>query len=287
MEIVRDKWGHIICSHGRIKNRCKDCGGSSICSHNKRKAYCKDCGGSAFCSHGKFKSVCRDCSPISFCSHGKFKSICKDCSPNSFCSHNKIKKQCKECGGSQICSHGKQKSQCRDCGGSSICSHSKQYANCRICSPNSNAFCKSCRLFFVKKSTNYLCNYCNPTTKLREKTKEIKLKNFLEHHYPILHNKSVKISDSCYNNFPDFMIQLKDKLIIIECDENAHKSYPVDCENIRMNNLQFSLKSNVIWIRFNPDKRSVSIKTKYTILKSYIDYYTNSEILNELIYLFY
>ena len=215
MELVRDKWGHIICSHGKHKKQCKECGGSQICSHGIQKGTCKECGGSAFCSHGRIKNTCK------------------------------------------------------------------------ICSPNSNAFCRSCKLFLVKKSTNYLCNYCNPTTKLREKTKEMKLKTFLEEHYPILHNKAVQISGSCYNNFPDFMIQLKDKLIIIECDENAHKSYPIDCENIRMNNLQFSLKSNVIWIRFNPDKRKININTKYTILKSYIDYYIKSDILNELVYLFY
>jgi len=251
MEIVRNKWGHIICSHGRIKNTCKGCGGISICSHNKRKSQCKDCDG------------------ISICSHNKSKSICKDC------------------GGSSICSHGKQKSQCKDCGGISICSHGKRKHTCKICHPNSGAFCKSCRLFLVKKSNDYLCNYCNPTTKLREKTREMKLKHFLEEQYPVIHNKTVLISGSCYNNYPDFMIQLQDKLIIIECDENAHKSYPIDCENIRMNNLQFSLKSNIIWIRFNPDKRKINIKTKYTILKSYIDYYTNSEITNEVTYLFY
>jgi len=249
--ILRDKWSHEICSHGKRKSSCKDCGGSSICSHNIQKTRCKECGGSSICSHGKRKDICKYCNGSAYCSHGKFKS------------------QCKECVGSQICSHNKRKN------------------TCKICSPNSNAFCKSCKLFIVKKSNDYLCNYCNPTTKLREKTKEMKLKGFLEEHYPILHNKAIQISGSCYNNFPDFMIYLQDKIIIIECDENAHRSYPIDCEIIRMNNLQFSLKSNVIWIRFNPDKVKVPIKTKYTILKSYLDYYMNSDILNEIVYLFY
>jgi hypothetical protein len=54
-----------------------------------------------------------------------------------------------------------------------------------------------------------------------------------------------------------------------------------------MNNIQFSLKSNVIWVRFNPDKIKIPIKSKYTILKSYIDYYMNVEVLNEIVYLFY
>lgn len=63
------------------------------------------------------------------------------------------------------------------------------------------------------------------------------------------------------------MIHCKDKTIIIECNENAHKSYPIDCEIVHMNNLQFSLKSNVIWIRFNPDKIKIPAQTKYKILK--------------------
>ena len=147
--------------------------------------------------------------------------------------------------------------------------------------------CHSCKLFQTHSKTNYLCSYCNPTTRLREKTKEMGLKSFLENYYNVIHNQSVKIEGSCYNNFPDFMIHLPDKTIIIECDENAHKSYPNDCEIIRMNNIQFSLKSNVIWIRYNPDKKGIPQKTKQTILRSYIDYYTNSSVTNEIAYLFY
>jgi hypothetical protein len=121
--------------------------------------------------------------------------------------------------GHEICSHNKHKRTCKEYDGSGICSHNKHKRTCRICSPNSNAFCKSCKLFQITKSNNYLCNYCNPTTNLREKTKEMKLKSFLEEHYTVIHNVSVKISGSCYNNFPDFMIFLQDKIIIIECDE--------------------------------------------------------------------
>ena len=45
------------CPHGRVRARCKDCGGSSICSHGRRKSTCRECGGSAICTHGRQKHV--------------------------------------------------------------------------------------------------------------------------------------------------------------------------------------------------------------------------------------
>ena len=34
------------CTHGREKNKCKECGGSGICAHGREKYRCKECGGS-------------------------------------------------------------------------------------------------------------------------------------------------------------------------------------------------------------------------------------------------
>ena len=31
------------CVHGRIPNRCKDCGGASICEHGRQRSRCKEC----------------------------------------------------------------------------------------------------------------------------------------------------------------------------------------------------------------------------------------------------
>ena len=39
------KQGGSICTHGRQRSKCKDCGGSSICTHGRVRSTCKDCGG--------------------------------------------------------------------------------------------------------------------------------------------------------------------------------------------------------------------------------------------------
>ena len=49
-----------------------------------------------------------------------------------------------------------------------------------------------------------------------------------------------------------------------------------------MNNIIYSLGLPTVFIRFNPDKKNkenklISLKTKQTILKSYIDYYSNQK----------
>ena len=32
-----------VCQHGRVRYRCKDCGGSGICQHGKQRSRCTDC----------------------------------------------------------------------------------------------------------------------------------------------------------------------------------------------------------------------------------------------------
>ena len=34
-----------VCTHGRRRNQCKECGGSSICVHGRRRIQCKECTG--------------------------------------------------------------------------------------------------------------------------------------------------------------------------------------------------------------------------------------------------
>ena len=241
------------CEHNRLKSQCKDCCGSQICEHNREKSRCKDCGGSQICEH------------------------------------NRIKSRCKDCGGSQICEHNRRKSRCKDCGGSQICEHNRRKSHCKDCSPNSKYFCKECKIFVVSKKNNYLCSYCNPNQSKYKKTKEIKLKTFLEScNYKFIHNRKCNIDKSCQTYFPDFLIDCNTFFVIIECDEFAHKTYDKKCEKIRENNITYSLGLPCVFIRFNPDKKDIKMKIKETILKSYIDYYICQEFFNnEVQYLFY
>lgn len=277
------------CEHNKRKSRCKECDGNQICKHDKRKDMCKECKGSAFCQHQIEKTKCKDCGGSSICEHNRQRQICKECNGVSICEHKRIKSQCKECNGSGICEHNNYKSLCKKCNGTSICKHYKQTYYCIECSPNSKAFCTSCKLFMVKKKNNYLCSYCNPDKPIRQKTKELKVKTFLEEQgYKFIHNRKCNLDNSCQTYFPDFLIDKGTFFLIIECDEDAHSSYPIDCEKIRENNICFALGLPCVFIRFNPDKKGIKMKTKQKVLKSYIDYYFGKEKSdNEVCYLFY
>jgi hypothetical protein len=84
------------------------------------------------------------------------------------------------------------------------------------------------------------------------------------------------------------MIDCNSFFLIIECDEDAHSSYDPECEIIRENNICFALGLPCVFIRFNPDKKKIKMKTKEKVLKSYIEFYKNKTVCdNEIIYLFY
>ena len=94
--------GKSICPHGRVRYRCKDCGGSSFCQHGSKKSTCKDCGGNALCVHKNVKYRCKLCGSKSFCVHGKRKSVCKDCGGSQFCLHGLRKQYCRDCNGMDV-----------------------------------------------------------------------------------------------------------------------------------------------------------------------------------------
>jgi hypothetical protein len=35
--------GRVICEHGRVRSKCKECGGGSICEHGRVRSRCKEC----------------------------------------------------------------------------------------------------------------------------------------------------------------------------------------------------------------------------------------------------
>ena len=149
--------------------------------------------------------------------------------------------------------------------------------------------CKSCKLFLVKKKTNYLCSYCNPDKATKQKTKEMAVKTFLEeNNYTFIHNKKCNLNDICQTYFPDFVIDCNTFFVILECDEYAHKSYEYDCERIRENNICFALGLPCVFLRYNPDKKDVEMQTKQKVLKSYIEYYINKKTCDNVVeFLFY
>jgi hypothetical protein len=151
------------------------------------------------------------------------------------------------------------------------------------------SLCRSCKLFGTIKLNNYLCSYCNPDKITRQKSKELQLKTFFEvQGYVFIYNKKCNISNTCQTYYPDFVFDCLKFFLIIECDERGHSHYSKQCERIRENNICFSLGLPCVFIRYNPDKRGITQKTKEMVLKSYIEYYKNSSTCdNEVVYLFY
>jgi len=149
--------------------------------------------------------------------------------------------------------------------------------------------CRGCKLYQTHKRTNFLCSYCNPNRSIRQKTKELRVKRFLEEQqYTIIHNKKCNIDQSCQMHFPDFIIDCQTFFLIIECDEFAHSTYGVECERIRENNICFALGLPCVFLRYNPDKKNVKQKVKEMVLKSHIEYYKNNDYCdNEVVFLFY
>jgi hypothetical protein len=210
-----------LCIHSLTKTECKRC--KYKCEHNKEKYRCRDCGGSAYCIHNKFKSTC------------------KDCGGSAYCIHSRKKPQCKECGGGSICIHGKFKSTCKECGGSQLCKSTfcETYKNKKY-----NGYCSRCYIHLFPDepiSRNY-------------KTKEYAVLEFIRENYPEhtwINDK--KIEGGCSKKRPDIFLDLLTHSIIIEIDENRHKTYD-NCELKRINLLFEDLGDrHIVFIRFNPD----------------------------------
>ena len=96
--------------------------------------------------------------------------------------------------------------------------------------------------------------YTFPNQPSRFKTREMKLKEYLVTQYPdktIVHDKRVE----CHLYRPDFVFDMGSHTIVIELDENQHKSYDTSCDNKRLMSIFHGLGSRpMVMIRFNPDK---------------------------------
>jgi hypothetical protein len=253
----------ICLGHPVNKNKCSRCKKEYIPKENDRVF------------NGKILQTCLNCR-IKLCSHKNLKSKCNECIKTSIKNIN--------------CKHGKRKARCKvkDCGTKSdYCKHDKTKNYCIECSPNSKAFCTNCRIFRVTIRSNYLCSYCNPNSTTRQKTKEIKIKKWLEENeYIFKYNKNCNNTGSeCRRYFPDFLFECGTFFIVLEVDEFAHSGYDVSCEKIRENNISIQLGLPTMFIRYNPDLKGINQKAK---LKSTLDFYLKKEWIDpQVIYLFY
>lgn len=116
------------------------------------------------------------------------------------------------------------------------------------------------------------CLDCNARQiELNNKRPEILLKKFLTNNNnfpPFIHNKVDPMNKTlCSNNRVDFRMDYGYFLVIIEVDENSHRSYGESCELIRVLNIVNAAGGIPSMIfRLNPDSYKVGNKKMYTDL---------------------
>ncbi len=94
------------------------------------------------------------------------------------------------------------------------------------------------------------------TTPLQKRTKHSENIKYLSHDRMIDRGE-------CLKSRPDFIIDCNTHFIVLEVDENQHKSYDNICEFNRMVNISQTLGMRTIFIRYNPDPYIDDTKKKY------------------------
>ena len=131
---------------------------------------------------------------------------------------------------------------------------------------NINKKCKSdhCEKIANKKYKNY-CTHCfqhifptDPLTfQIRCKTKEIAVRDFINQHFDgFVHDQPLYTSqcDCTMRRRIDHRKLIGNTLLVVETDENQHKSYDSMDEEIRYDDLYMAFSGKWVYIRFNPDK---------------------------------
>lgn len=122
----------------------------------------------------------------------------------------------------------------------------------------------------------------------RQKCKEHRLFEYLYKHFDV--KREHVIDFQCFSDDGkrcriDFVIRIRDKIFLVECDEFQHIHYPVLCENRRTSDIMSGLLLDgntlpVCMVRFNPDsykinnkRQSCPTKQRYEQLKTFIETY--------------
>ncbi len=125
--------------------------------------------------------------------------------------------------------------------------------------------CIKCYLEYYL-NVNDLCNNCNDWfVKKVHKSKETHIKDVLDANN-IKYTSSDKPVDisSCSKRRPDFLIDKGTFFIVLEVDENQHKSRACECEQIRMIQIHQDIGMNTVFIRYNPDNYINNLNEKIT-----------------------
>jgi hypothetical protein len=115
---------------------------------------------------------------------------------------------------------------------------------------------KSCHLPFFLNAESEMCNDCNEffIVKSINKVKETEVVTFLRNKELTFESTDKIIVGGCSKYRPDIVLDAIHAKIIIEIDENQHKSYSSECEKSRMMQIHQDFGGiPIIFIRYNPD----------------------------------
>ena len=166
----------------------------------------------------------------------------------------------------------------------------------QFCNPKYKGYCTQC--FSRNFPTDPL------TYMIRSKTKEIAVRNFINDNFEnFQHDKTLFTAhcDCSIRRRIDHRKLIGNTLLVIETDENQHKSYDKMDEETRYDDLYMAFSGKWVYIRFNPDKykanngknKNPNIATRLFTLKDEINKQINriendeNNDLVERIYLYY
>ena len=190
--------------------------------------------------------------------------------------HNRRKEQCKDCGGASICEHNRRRNECKACGGASICEHGRQRHLCKAC----NEFlctiegCPSYghRFAGARSLLNHMRSFHAGMPKALTKQKELVLYQDLQRAgVEFEYQKHIPFAGCGLNSetkcaYVDFTITMPWGYILLECDEDQHKTYDPSCDVRRDFDMAASValgsSHDLLIIRYNPDSYKVGGKTR-------------------------
>jgi len=158
--------------------------------------------------------------------------------------------------------------------------------------------CSNCNMVNIF-GDNGVCLYCDPDImKQKILSKQNIVKKLLDdNNFDYVYYDEV-INRKCGLERPDFVFDCNTHFIILEVDEDQHKSRSEECEITRMLNIPNSMMDPVIFIRYNPDiykvngiNQDISNYSRHQKLLEYIDRASTIDISTigciNAIYLFY
>jgi hypothetical protein len=257
------------CQHNWRYQTCPN----EICSHHKEgvrcehgwRYYCIPCKGGGICTHLRCRPDCWQCGGCKICKHNITKYLCNECDGRHLCLCGRNRWSCVSCGGHGICGHGVVRSYCKPCGGSAICQHSRRRSACLQCFSHPQNFCSDCEQVYIANNQGkygercFRC-YCQAFPDEAIPRRRLKKQHFIHQwlqsalpaQYILVYDRPVGPSA----RRPDWLIDCGSYVVIVECDENAHRTQAYrDTEAYRLELLQRDLSGRpLVVIRFNPDR---------------------------------